>query len=48
MAFGVGEALKATGVYTPIFIVAGSIYFLAVIAIHWLPPRLAMAKMALS
>ena len=46
MAFGVGEALKATGVYTPIFIVAGSIYFLAVIAIHWLTPRLAMAKMA--
>lgn len=46
MTIGVGEALQATGVYTPIFIVAGSIYFLAVIVIHWLTPRLAMAKMS--
>jgi MFS transporter, ACS family, hexuronate transporter len=46
MAFGVGEALRATGVYTPVFIVAGSIYFFAVIAIHWLTPRLQMAKFA--
>lgn len=46
MAFGVGEALKATGVYTPIFIVAGSIYFLAVIVIHALTPRLTLAKTA--
>lgn len=46
MAFGVGEALKATGVYTPIFIVAGSIYFLAVIVIHGLTPRLKMVNLA--
>lgn len=46
MAFGVGEALRATGVYTPVFIVAGSIYFLAVLVIHWLTPRLATAKMS--
>lgn len=46
MTFGVAGALRATGVYTPIFIVAGSIYFLAVIVIHWLTPRLAMAKMS--
>lgn len=46
MAFGVGEALRATGVYTPVFIVAGSIYFLAVIVIHWLTPRLTMVKLA--
>jgi MFS transporter, ACS family, hexuronate transporter len=46
MAFGVGEALKATGAYTPVFIVAGMIYFLAVIAIHSLTPRLEMVKTA--
>jgi MFS transporter, ACS family, hexuronate transporter len=46
MAFGVGEVLRATGVYTPVFIVAGLIYFLAVIAIHWLTPRLQMVKIA--
>jgi MFS transporter, ACS family, hexuronate transporter len=46
MAFGVGEVLKATGAYTPVFIVAGSIYFLAVIAIHGLTPRLTMVKIA--
>ena len=46
MAFGVGEVLRATGVYTPVFIVAGSIYFLAVVVIHWLTPRLEMVKIA--
>jgi MFS transporter, ACS family, hexuronate transporter len=46
MSIGVGEALKSTGAYTPIFIVAGSIYFLAVIVIHWLTPRLEMAKIS--
>ena len=34
MAFGVGEVLRATGVYTPVFIVAGSINSPAVVAFH--------------
>ena len=46
MAVGVGKVLRATGVYTPVFVVAGSIYFRAVVAIHWLTPRLEMVKIA--
>jgi ACS family hexuronate transporter-like MFS transporter len=44
MAMGVGSALQDMHTYTPVFIVAGSIYFVAVIVIHWLTPRLALAK----
>jgi ACS family hexuronate transporter-like MFS transporter len=44
MAMGVGKALQGMHTYTPVFIVAGSIYFVAVIVIHWLTPRLAQAK----
>jgi len=40
------RVFKVTGVYTPVFIVAGLIDFLAVIAIHWLTPRLEMVKFA--
>ena len=46
MTIGVGEALRATGAYTPVFIVAGFIYFLAAMAIHWLTPRLTMVKLS--
>jgi len=46
MTIGVGEALRATGAYTPVFIVAGFIYFLAAMVIHWLTPRLAMVKLS--
>ena len=44
MAMGVGRALQDMHTYTPVFIVAGSIYFVAAIVIHWLTPRLALAK----
>lgn len=46
MTIGVQEALRATGAYTPVFIVAGGIYFLAAVVIHWLTPRLVMVKLS--
>lgn len=46
MSIGVHEALRLTNTYTPIFIAAGGIYFLAVIVIHRLTPRLSMAKLS--
>ncbi len=41
MAKFTGYILQTTGSYTPIFIVAGSVYLVAVIVIHLLAPRLA-------
>jgi ACS family hexuronate transporter-like MFS transporter len=46
MTIGVQEALRATGAYTPVFLVAGGIYFLAAVVIHWLTPRLTMVKLS--
>lgn len=37
----VGEVLERIGSYTPIFIVAGSVYLIALIAVHLLTPKLA-------
>jgi MFS transporter, ACS family, hexuronate transporter len=39
-----GQVLERIGDYTPIFIVAGSTYLIAVLAIHILSPRYEMAK----
>jgi ACS family hexuronate transporter-like MFS transporter len=44
MAQAVGWVLQTTGSYTPIFVVAGTIYFLALLAVHALCPRYAPAK----
>lgn len=44
MTFGVGAALKGLGGYTAVFFVAGVIYFVAVLLIHLLSPRLEQAK----
>lgn len=46
MTIGVREALRLTHTYTPVFIVAGCIYFLAAMVIHRLTPRLSMVKLA--
>jgi MFS transporter, ACS family, hexuronate transporter len=46
MTLGVAAALKSMGGYSSVFLVAGLIYFLAVLVIHVLSPRLAPAKMA--
>lgn len=46
MSIGVHEALRLTHTYTPVFIVAGGIYFLATMAIHRLTPRLSMVKLS--
>jgi MFS transporter, ACS family, hexuronate transporter len=40
----VGEVLERIGSYTPIFIVAGSVYLLALMAVHLLCPRYEPAK----
>ena len=37
----IGQILDRIGSYTPIFVVAGSSYFVALAIIHWLSPRLA-------
>jgi ACS family hexuronate transporter-like MFS transporter len=37
----VGAVLAASGSYEPIFLVAGSAYFLALLALHLISPRLA-------
>ncbi|MGE0045786.1 MAG: MFS transporter [Hyphomonadaceae bacterium] len=44
MARYAGWVLDTLGTYTPIFIVAGSAYLLAIAAIHLLSPKLAPAK----
>jgi len=46
MTIGVHEAQRLSHNYTPVFIVAGFIYFLAAIVIHWLTPRLSMVKLS--
>jgi ACS family hexuronate transporter-like MFS transporter len=40
----VGEILERIGTYTPIFIVAGSVYLIALLVVHLLMPRLAPVK----
>jgi ACS family hexuronate transporter-like MFS transporter len=40
----VGEVLDRIGSYTPIFVVAGSIYLIALLVIHLITPTLAPAK----
>lgn len=44
MAFYAGEILDRLGTYTPLFAVAGSAYFLALLAVHLLSPRLARVE----
>ncbi|MEO9131858.1 MAG: MFS transporter, partial [Sphingomonas sp.] len=39
----IGQILDKVGTYTPIFIVAGCAYFIALAAVHFLSPRLARA-----
>ncbi len=45
IALVVGEVLQTTGSYVPIFIIAGSAYLLALLAIHFLTPKLAPANL---
>ena len=40
----VGEVLDRVGSYTPIFIVAGSVYLIALLAVHLITPRYEPAK----
>ena len=40
----IGQVLDRIGSYTPIFIVAGSAYFIALLIIHLLSPRLERAR----
>lgn len=42
----IGQVLERLGTYTPIFIVAGSVYLIALAIIHWLSPRLEEAQVA--
>ncbi len=44
IALLVGEILQRTGSYVPIFIIAGSMYLLALLIIHLLAPRLEPVK----
>jgi ACS family hexuronate transporter-like MFS transporter len=44
MAKYAGWVLDAIGSYTPIFIVAGTVYLLALLVVHVLSPRYAPAK----
>lgn len=46
MAKYAGFVLDGIGSYTPLFAVAGSAYFLALLAVHLLSPRLAPARVA--
>jgi len=46
MSIFIGFVLAVTGTYTLVFIVAGTIYFIALVIIHWLSPRLAPAKLS--
>ena len=43
----VGSLLQATGSYVPVFIVAGSVYLVALAVVHWLVPRLEPVKLEL-
>lgn len=45
IALLVGDILQRTGSYVPIFIMAGSAYLLALLAIHLLAPRLESARL---
>ncbi|WP_297516019.1 MFS transporter [uncultured Caulobacter sp.] len=40
----IGKVLDSLGVYTPIFIVAGSAYLVALLVIHLLSPKMELAK----
>ena len=40
----VGQVLEKIGTYTPIFVVAGSVYLIALLVIHLLTPKYAPAK----
>jgi len=40
-----GQVLDRIGSYTPIFIVAGSAYFVALAIVHWLTPRMERARL---
>jgi ACS family hexuronate transporter-like MFS transporter len=44
MAFYAGEILDRLGVYWPLFWVAGSAYFVALLVVHLLSPRLEPVK----
>ncbi len=44
MAQYAGRVLDQLGTYTPIFVVAGSVYLIAVLAIHLLAPKFEQAK----
>lgn len=44
IALVVGEVLQRTGSYVSVFIIAGSAYLVALLAVHLLAPRLEMAK----
>ena len=44
MAKSVGQVLESAGGYGPIFAVCGCIYFLALLSVHLLSPRMAPAK----
>jgi ACS family hexuronate transporter-like MFS transporter len=46
MTMGVAAALKSLGGYSSVFLVAGVIYFVAVLVIHLLSPRLTPAKLS--
>ena len=39
-----GQILERLGSYTPIFVVAGSAYFIALAIVHLLSPRLERAR----
>jgi ACS family hexuronate transporter-like MFS transporter len=40
MSFYAGEVLERIGSYAPLFAVAGAAYFLALLSVHLLSPRL--------
>ncbi|HEY0283026.1 MAG TPA: MFS transporter, partial [Rhizomicrobium sp.] len=46
MAQGVATALRGMGGYSSVFLVAGLIYFLAILVVHVISPRLERAKLA--
>jgi MFS transporter, ACS family, hexuronate transporter len=46
MAKYAGWVLDGVGSYTPIFIVAGTVYLLALATIHWLSPRMEVVTLA--
>ncbi|HLK70153.1 MAG TPA: MFS transporter [Bryobacteraceae bacterium] len=43
--FGVGRVVDATHSYVPVFVAAGSLYLIALLAIHLLTPKLAPARL---